>query len=183
MSDRYDVVAARLTTLGVDAMDPTVVEHVQRDGQVRVFWDATPLDLFFAYDPFHDAAASARHKVPFADGSIPILSASHLVVCKVVFNRGRDWVDIDAMLSADVQLDVAEVLRWVGRIAGDTDPRFDRIAALLTPTLMRPADLFVHALSGAACAASTTSIRAQSADGDEARGTTRDTNTATIVTR
>jgi hypothetical protein len=24
------------------------------------------------------------------------------------------------------------VLRWVGRIAGDSDPRYDRIAALLT---------------------------------------------------
>jgi len=130
--DRYDAVATRLTALGVDAMDPTVVEHVRRDGQVRVFWDATPLDLFFAYDSFHDAAASARHKVPFADGTIPIISADHLVVCKVVFNRGRDWVDIDAMLAAGVQLDVAEVLRWVGRIAGDTDPRYDRVAALLT---------------------------------------------------
>ena len=41
------------------------------------------------------------------------------VVCKVVFNRPRDWVDVDAMLDADVALDVAEVLRWVGRIAGD----------------------------------------------------------------
>jgi hypothetical protein len=49
-----------------------------------------------------------------------------------VFNRARDWVDIDAMLASDVQLDVAEVLRWVGRIAGDADPRYERVAALVT---------------------------------------------------
>ena len=60
---------------------------------------ATPLDLFFAYDPFHDAAAKGRRTVPFADGSIPILSAEHLVVCKAVFNRSKDWVDIESMLS------------------------------------------------------------------------------------
>ena len=53
-------------------------------------------------------------------------------MCKVVFNRPKDWVDIDAMLAADAAIDVAEVLRWVGRIAGDEDPRYERIAAVLT---------------------------------------------------
>jgi hypothetical protein len=129
--DRYAKVAARLETVGVDAADRDVVERVERDGQVRVLWDLTPIDLFFAYDPFHDAAAAARTTVPFARTTIPILSATHLVVCKVVFNRAKDWVDIDAMLTAEVALDVAEVMRWVGRIAGDTDPRYERIAALL----------------------------------------------------
>ena len=130
--ERYDEVAARLVALGVDAKDPAVRDRVQREGQARVFWEETPVDMFFAYDPFHDAAADARRDVPFAETTIPVLSASHLVVCKVVYNRARDWVDIDAMLAADEPLDVAEVLRWVGRIAGDTDPRYERIVALLT---------------------------------------------------
>jgi hypothetical protein len=95
-------------------------------------WESTPIDLFFAYDPFHDAAARARRTVPFAGETIEVLAPEHLIVCKVVFNRPKDWVDIDAMLETDLALDGAEVLRWVGRIAGDTDPRFDRIAGLLT---------------------------------------------------
>ena len=95
-------------------------------------WDATPVDLFFSYDPFHDAAGAARHSVPFGDGTIPILAADHLVVCKAVFNRPKDWVDIDAMLAAGADVDAAEVLRWVARIAGDEDPRYNRVAALLT---------------------------------------------------
>ena len=130
--DRYDDVAARLALLGIRTDDPAVVHRVQRDGQVRVLWDETPVDLFFAYDPFHEAAAAARTEVPFADTTIPILSATHLVVCKTVFDRPKDWVDLDAIVGADVALDVAEVTRWVGRIAGDTDPRYKRIAALLT---------------------------------------------------
>lgn len=130
---RYDDVAVRLASLGVDSTATAVADTVKRDGQVRVFWDHTPIDLFFAYDPFHDAAARALATVPFADTTIPILAASHLVVCKVVFDRPKDWIDIDAVLAADdVDLDVAEVMRWVGRLAGDTDPRYERIAALLT---------------------------------------------------
>jgi hypothetical protein len=129
---QWTQVAEPLRSLGADVDDPAISDLVARDGQARVMWDATPIDLFFAYDPFHDAAATARRTVPFADGSIPILAAEHLVVCKAVFNRAKDWVDIESMLALGQSLDAAEVLRWVGRIAGDDDPRYERIAALLT---------------------------------------------------
>jgi hypothetical protein len=131
-ADRFGEVATPLAALGVAIDEPAIAAVVRRDGQVRVFWDDTPLDLFFAYDAFHEAAARDRRSVPFADGTIPILGPEHLVVCKAVFNRPRDWVDVEAMLAADVVLDVAEVLRWVGRIAGDVDPRYERVAAVLT---------------------------------------------------
>jgi hypothetical protein len=131
-STRLAEVAAPLMALGVAAGSPAVAALVKRDGQARVMWDSTPIDLFFAYDAFHDAAASGLRVVPFGDGSIPILGPEHLVVCKAVFNRPRDWVDIDAMLDDDTMLDAAEVLRWVGRIAGDEDPRYTRVAAVLT---------------------------------------------------
>lgn len=130
--DRFPDVAEPLATLGVDITDPGIAETVRRDGQTRVLWDETPVDLFFAYDRFHDAAAASRQVVPFADSTIPILAAEHLIVCKVVFNRAKHWVDIESMLALGTIPDAAEVLRWVGRIAGDEDPRFDRIAAILT---------------------------------------------------
>ena len=131
-ADHYAEVSAPLLGLGVAADEPDAVAAAARDGQARVMWDQTPIDLFFAYDPFHDAAAAARRTVPFADAAIPILSPEHLVVCKVVFARPRDWVDIDAILAGESALDTAEVLRWVGRIAGDEDPRYERAAAVLT---------------------------------------------------
>jgi hypothetical protein len=119
-----------LRRLGIDVSG--AAETIERDGQARVWWDDTPLDLFFAYDRFHEAAADATIPVPFADTSIRVLSAEHLTVCKVLFDRPKDWVDIDAMLAMGTHIDAAEVLRWVGRIAGDDDPRFDRIGALLS---------------------------------------------------
>jgi hypothetical protein len=128
--DRFPEVAGPLLELGA-SVDETAAELVRRDGQARVMWESTPIDLFFAYDGFHDAAAGSVRTVPFADATIPILAPEHLMVCKAVFDRPKDWVDIDAMLETDLALDVAEVLRWVGRITGDRDPRFERIAEIL----------------------------------------------------
>lgn len=119
-----------LRALGVEVAGADL--EVVRDGQTRVMWDGTPLDLFFAYDEFHEAARLGAITVPFGDTTIQILSAEHLCVCKVIFDRPKDWIDIDAMRALGTHIDAAEVLRWVGRIAGDDDPRFDRIAAVLT---------------------------------------------------
>ena len=130
--ERFLDVAEPLAALGIDISAPETAEAVRLDGQTRVLWDSTPLDLFFAYDRFHDAAATGRQVVPFADSTIPILAAEHLIVCKAVFNRPKDWVDIESMLELGTVPDAAEVLRWVGRIAGDDDPRFNRVAAILT---------------------------------------------------
>ena len=131
--DRMEEVASPLRGLGVDVDAPQVDETIQRDGQARAWWGRTPVDLFFAYDPFHGAAARDRRVVPFAETQIPILAAAHLTVCKVVFDRAKDWVDIDAMVEHGTVLDVGEVLRWVGRLVGDDDRRYDRIAAVLQP--------------------------------------------------
>ena len=121
-----------LEALGVATDDARAA--IERDGQARVWWDATPVDLFFAYDPFHDAARAVAVRVPFADTTITVLSAEHLVVAKSVFDRPKDWIDIDAVLALGTPVDTGEVLRWVGRIAGDDDPRYDRIAAVLSRT-------------------------------------------------
>ena len=131
-AERFSEVFGPLAQLGVAVDDPALATLVQRDGQARVMWDATPLDLFFAYDAFHHAAGAARQVVPFGAGTIPILAAEHLMVCKVIFNRPKDWVDIDSMLEAEIDVDAAEVLRWVARVAGDEDPRYNRIAGVLT---------------------------------------------------
>ncbi len=128
----YDKVAAQLTPLGMPADAGEVRSLIERDGQARILWDDVPVDVFLSYDAFHDAAEGARRTVPFAGGTIDVLSPEHLTVCKVVFDRPKDWVDIDAMLSGTTPLDAAEVLRWVTRLVGDSDPRFARAVAVLT---------------------------------------------------
>ncbi|MEW6583123.1 MAG: hypothetical protein AB1416_10230, partial [Actinomycetota bacterium] len=108
------------------------------EGQVRVMWGASPVDLFFDTIPFHAACARGARTVPFGDDEIPILSAEHLVVCKVAFDRRKDWIDIEQVLLLTAgELDVGEVRRWLREILGARDPRtrrFDRaVRAILGP--------------------------------------------------
>jgi hypothetical protein len=106
------------------------VEEITRSGQVRVFWDDTPLDLFFATHRFHENAATHVEYVPFAGRQIPILAADDLAVFKAFFYRTKDWADIEAML--DVQsLDVHVVLGWLVDLLGADDHRVARLRSLI----------------------------------------------------
>jgi hypothetical protein len=123
----------RLITLGVAFDRRAILALARRDGQARVRWGRTPLDLFFSYDPFHDACQAARRMVPFGDAEIPILAAEHLIVCKAVFDRRKDWIDIEQVLfvtAADIH--VEEVSTWMERLVGATDRRAKRLQGLIT---------------------------------------------------
>jgi hypothetical protein len=125
----YPEVERKLAEIGVgDGVEP---ETVERDGQCRLRWGNTPIDLFFAYDPLHEAMRRARRSAPFGDTKIPILAPEHLLVCKAIFNRPKDWLDIEQMLVCVEELDTDEVRGWLDRIVGAVDPRrehFERVA-------------------------------------------------------
>jgi hypothetical protein len=121
-----------LASLGVPIERAAALAQARRDGQLRVRWGRTPLDLFFAYDAFHAACEGARRLVPFGDARIPILAPEHLIVCKAVFDRRKDWLDIEQMLFITAKdLDVAEVTGWTERIIGADDRRTRRLGGLL----------------------------------------------------
>lgn len=121
--------------LGPLGVDLTHLERAARDGQVRLWWGRTPVDLFFAYDDVHEAMAAHVEHVPFADVEIPVLSAEDLVFCKAVFDRTKDWIDIDqVLLQAGPRFDAVRVRAQLDRIVGPEDPRrrrFDEAAARL----------------------------------------------------
>jgi len=104
------------------------LEVAERDGQVRLLWDATPIDVFFSVLPFHDEVERNVRHVSFGDRTIPVLDCTGLAVFKAMFARPRDWVDIEAMVEAR-SLDVDEAMRWVREMIGD-DPRVERLAEL-----------------------------------------------------
>jgi hypothetical protein len=133
---RYPQVLAALEPLGVgEAADPA---QVLRDGQVRLRWGRTPLDLFFAYDPVHEAMRAASRPVPFGDTRIPILAPEHLVVVKVVFNRAKDWLDIEQVLTLVPALQVGEIRRWLDHLVGEDDARAIRFRQLQEQMLGGP---------------------------------------------
>lgn len=76
------------------------------------------------------AMRRAARLVPFGDTQIPILAAEHLLVAKVVFNRAKDWLDIEQMLVLVPALQVDEVHRWLDHLLGPDDPRATRFRLL-----------------------------------------------------
>ena len=118
-------VALRVLPDGVDRPQGTA-ERIAADGQIRLWWDETPIDLFFDYVPVHAAAARHRREVPFAGTQIPVLGPVELAVFKVMFERTRDWADIEAMVAAQ-SLDVGAVRESLATMLDDDDPRFARL--------------------------------------------------------
>jgi hypothetical protein len=108
------------------AQPPDTAETVARDRQVRLWWDETPVDLFFDYDPVHADAARNRRIVPFADTEIPVLGPVELTVFKVAFDRTRDWADIEAIVRADT-VDLEAVRATLRPMLDAADPRWSRL--------------------------------------------------------
>lgn len=106
------------------------VALVERDSQVRVFWDETPLDFFFSTHTFHDVAWLDTERVPFDGGTIPILGATELVVFKAYFDRPKDWVDIQSMAEASTP-DLHRAIGWLVDLLGVDDHRVARLRSLI----------------------------------------------------
>jgi hypothetical protein len=120
-----------LASIGVDTdLDAAKQAAMRRDEQVRVSWGRTPLDLFFSSVPLHREMAKAAGTVPFGPTTIPILSAEHLVVCKVAFDRRKDWLDIEQVLLVCEPLDTVEIARWLDELLGHDDRRSRRFRGL-----------------------------------------------------
>jgi len=132
-------VLAALTPLGVGP--PTADERrtLERDEQVRLHWDETPLDLFFSYTELHDACMARRRDVPFGAERIAVLSAEDLAIFKALFARDKDWRDLREMLFAQAgDFDAAYATGWLERIVAPDDERLARFRALVAEHVGEP---------------------------------------------
>jgi hypothetical protein len=113
------------------ARSATDLAHCLRDGQVRLWWGPTPIDVFTNTTEFHVAAADRAGVHEFASHDVPFLSCSDVAVFKAFFNRTRDWADLEEMAAAGT-LDGDLVLGALVHYLGRDDVRVERLAALLT---------------------------------------------------
>ena len=123
---------ALLIDLGVAPGTRPELTRLEREGQIRVYWSRTPLDLFFSYDAVHDDCRERRRTVPFGSDEIDILSAEDLAVFKVIFDRAKDWNDLDEMLFAlAAEFDEAYATAQLRRILDPDDTRLSRFLQAL----------------------------------------------------
>jgi hypothetical protein len=112
--DHARVLATLATLFPIPDADQ-VERDVLRDQQVRLVWGENPVDLFFSFDPFHEASRARVRRVPVVDDiEIPILAAEDVILHKLLFNRPKDWADIaDLLYSQRDTLDLSYIDRWL----------------------------------------------------------------------
>jgi hypothetical protein len=120
-----------LALLGV-AITPEDRAAIAVDGQARLDWDGSYLDVFFATMALHFEMAERARVVRFGPVDLPILAPEDLIVCKAVFDRPKDWLDIEEMLRWGTEIDAALVLGWVGDILGLRTGQYTRLNELLS---------------------------------------------------
>lgn len=105
------------------------LKAVNKDGQVRLWWDNTPVDIFLNTTDFHKQASERLRWESFAGTDVPFLSCRDLAVFKAFFNRSRDWADLEEMQAAGT-LNIDHVLGPLVRFLGGDDERIERLRAL-----------------------------------------------------
>jgi len=103
--------------------------RIERDGQVRLWWGETPVDVFVNTTEFHEQVGQRCRTEPFAGREMPFLACTDLAVFKVFFDRTKDWADLEEMAVAGT-LDTDRVVGILTHYLGAPDERIDRLRAL-----------------------------------------------------
>ncbi len=128
----FDRIVEVLLPLGVDGPSDELRRTLERDEQVRLAWDETPVDLFFSYNELHDSCVARKRSVPFGGEQISILSAEDLAIFKVLFARDKDWRDLHEMIFAQApSFDADYATGWLQRILDPGDERLARFGEIL----------------------------------------------------
>ncbi|MET0305989.1 MAG: hypothetical protein ABW196_07145 [Solirubrobacterales bacterium] len=105
------------------------VAKVKRDGQARLDWDGTPIDVFLNNVPLHDAVASSVVWVRLEGREIPVLDCASLVIFKAFFDRTKDWADLEAIAIATPE-DIEGAAATIADLVGEDDPAVEKLKAL-----------------------------------------------------
>jgi hypothetical protein len=107
------------------------VTAVAGDGQARLWWDEIPIDVFLNSLPLHEAVAAGVVWVPLAGRKIPVLDCASLTIFKSLFDRTKDWADIEAIAVAAPE-DIEAAATTIADLLGEDDPAFKRLESLLS---------------------------------------------------
>lgn len=118
-----DALPAAVTKTRSDA------SRLQRDGQVRLHWGTTPVDIFLDTTEFHETAMRRASIEPFAGEMVPFLACSDLTVFKAFLDRRRDWADIEDMLMAR-SIDVDAIVTVLSEHLGPDDERIAKLRSV-----------------------------------------------------
>ncbi len=106
------------------------IASVERDGQTRLDWDGTPVDVFLNNLPLHEAVAETVVWVPLENREIPVLDCASLAIFKAFFDRTKDWADMEAIAQATPE-DIDIAAATIAELVGEDDPAVQRLESLI----------------------------------------------------
>jgi hypothetical protein len=126
-ADSAEAVVAALPD-GV-AHSPRLLAELRREGQVRLWWAHTPVDVFLNSTDYHREVAERVRWETFLGKPLPFLCCHDLAVFKAFFNRTKDWADLEEMVAAGT-IEPASVASVLIGFLGADDERVRRLLGL-----------------------------------------------------
>ena len=106
------------------------LKYLEAEGQTRVFWGETPVDLFFNVSDLHQHMSLKTSQGILNGVEIPVLSAEFLAIFKAMFNRTKDWADLEAMVE-EGSFNSDFVVSQLVDLLGAQDARIERLIRLV----------------------------------------------------
>lgn len=114
---------------GIRVTDDDVAK-VEREGQARLEWDGTPVDVFLNSIPLHEAVAGEVVWVPLEGREVPVLDCASLAIFKAFFDRTKDWADMEAIAQATPE-DIDIAAATIADLVGPDEPAVKRLESLI----------------------------------------------------
>ena len=122
--ERYDDVLDALEAIGVATDRTESLRRFERGDVAIMRLDGIRVDLFVPSIPFYEDAERTIVTVDVDGRPVPFLSPETLAVFKLLFFRGKDLRDLEAMVEElGPTLDVAWVRARVASMMGEDDER------------------------------------------------------------
>lgn len=106
---------------------------VRETGQARAERDGLSVDVFFQDIPFLETAEARTRDVHFRGMKLRVLASEDLTIAKALFNRRKDWKDIEQLLYVQGRaFDHAYARNWLIEMVGNADQRVLELDLLVT---------------------------------------------------
>lgn len=130
-TDRLDVVFGALVAAGVIVDEAEARRTVDERGDFRGSYHGMRIDVFVAFNEYHAAVRDRRVQRQILGRPMWILSAEDTLIFKVLFDRGKDWIDLERLIALRKgSLDREYVCDWLRRWLDAGDDRLTRLEAL-----------------------------------------------------